>query len=219
MMPSSDANISSHLTGIGADLSLTFDQPPESGSGADFMITADPDNDDCVDIPSAADVAASSTSIAVASVSRTIHVHKLILYARWPRFARLWSAQMSEFHSKKMHIPQPYSAVRAFLFYLYTDSIAPNPQNGPALSDVAGMLVMSNIYDMPHLRLLCVHRLQCELDIDHAALVWELAATAAEDWLKDKASAFCPQSISMSIILRAALSPRLYGTVPSHACR
>jgi hypothetical protein len=57
-----DLNISSHLTSIGADLSLTFDQPPESGSGADFMITADPDDDDCVDIPSAADVAASSRS-------------------------------------------------------------------------------------------------------------------------------------------------------------
>lgn len=101
---------------------------------------------------------------------------------------------MSEFHSKKMHIPEPYSAVRAFLFYLYTDSIASNPQNGPALSDVAGMLVMSNIYDMPRLRLLCVHRLQRELDIDHAALIWERAATAGEDWLKDKASTFCLQN-------------------------
>jgi hypothetical protein len=194
MMPSSDANVISHLTGIGADLSLTFDQPPESGSGADFMITADPDDADYVDIPSAADATASSTPTAVASVSRPIHVHKLILHARWPHFARLWSAQMSEFHSKKMHIPEQYSAVRAFLFYLYTDSIAPNPQNGPALSNVAAMLVISNVYDMPRLRLLCVHRLQRELDIDHAALIWECAATAEEDWLKDKASTFCLQN-------------------------
>jgi hypothetical protein len=195
MMPSSDANISSHLTGIGADLSLTFDQPPESGSGADFIITADQDDDDYVDVPSVAEATALSTiSTAIASVSRPIHVHKLILHARWPHFARLWSAQMSEFHSKKMHIPEPYSAVRAFLFYLYTDSIAPNPQNGPSLSDVAGMLVMSNIYDMPRLRLLCVHRLQRELDIDHAAVIWERAATAGEDWLKEKAAAFCLQN-------------------------
>jgi hypothetical protein len=118
-------------------------------------------------------------------------VHKLILHARWPHFARLWSAQMSEFHSKKMHIPEPYAAVRAFLFYLYTDSIAPNPHNGPSIADVAGMLVMSNIYDMPRLRLLCVNRLGRELDVEHAAIIWERAATAGEDWLKQRAAAFC----------------------------
>jgi hypothetical protein len=97
---------------------------------------------------------------------------------------------MAEFHSKKMHIPEPYAAVRAFLFYLYTDSIAPNPQNGPSLSDVAGMLVMANIYDMPRLRLLCVNRLGRELDIEHAAIIWERAATANEEWLKRRAAAF-----------------------------
>ncbi|CAN9332780.1 unnamed protein product [Alternaria sp. RS040] len=191
MMPSSDANVSSHLTGIGADLSLTFDQPPESGSGADFIITADPDDDDYVDV---ATPDPNGSSTAVSPVSRPIHVHKLILHARWPHFARLWSAQMAEFHSKKMHIPEPYSAVRAFLFYLYTDSIAPNPQNGPSLNDVAGMLVMSNIYDMPRLRLLCVNRLGRELDIEHAATIWERAATAGEDWLKQRAATFCMQN-------------------------
>jgi len=30
---------------------------------------------------------------------------------------------MAEFHTKKMHIPEPYSVVKAFLYYLYTDSI------------------------------------------------------------------------------------------------
>jgi hypothetical protein len=191
MMPSSDANVSSHLSGIGADLSLTFDQPPESGSGADFIITADPDDEDYVDV---AVPGPSDSSTAVGPASRPIHVHKLILHARWPHFARLWSAQMAEFHSKKMHIPEPYSAVRAFLFYLYTDSIAPNPQNGPTLGDVAGMLVMSNIYDMPRLRLLCVNRLGRELDIEHAAIIWERAATAGEDWLKQRAATFCMQN-------------------------
>lgn len=190
-MPSSDANVSSHLTGIGADLSTTFDQPPESGSGADFIITADPDDMDYETAPSS-DVGHSSSSTPL--VSRPIHVHKLILHARWPHFARLWSAQMAEFHSKKMHIPEPYSAVRAFLFYLYTDSIAPHPQNGPSLNDVAGMLVMANIYDMPRLRLLCVNRLSRELDVEHAAVIWERANTANEDWLKRRAAAYCLQN-------------------------
>lgn len=181
-MPASDANVSSHLTGIGADLSMTFDQAPETGSGADFIITAEADYDDNVGTEPSADEH---------PVSRPIHVHKFILHARWPHFARLWAAQMSEFHSKKMHIPEPFSAVRAFLFYLYTDSIAPNPTNGPTLPDVAGMLVMANIYDMPRLRLLCVNRLARELDIEHAATIWERAATAGEDWLKQRAASFC----------------------------
>jgi len=180
--PSSDANVSSYLTGIGADLSLTFDQAPETGSGADFIITADPDD---------MDYDASPVLEAGTQTSRPIHVHKLILHARWPHFARLWSAQMAEFHSRKMHIPEPYASVRAFLFYLYTDSIAPNPQNGPSLSDVAGMLVMANIYDMPRLRLLCVNRLGRELDTEHAAVIWERAATANEEWLKRRAAAYC----------------------------
>ncbi|KAH6643169.1 kelch repeat protein [Boeremia exigua] len=185
VMPSSDANVSSHLSGIGADLSMTFDQAPETGSGADFIITADADYDDNVGTEPSNDGS---------PVSRPIHVHKFILHARWPHFARLWAAQMSEFHSKKMHIPEPFSAVRAFLFYLYTDSIAPNPTNGPTLPDVAGMLVMANIYDMPRLRLLCVNRLARELDVEHAATIWERAATAGEDWLKQRAALFCMQN-------------------------
>ncbi|ORY14207.1 hypothetical protein BCR34DRAFT_479960 [Clohesyomyces aquaticus] len=186
-IPSSDANVGSYLTGIGADLSTTFDKAPETGSGADFIITAYPDD---YDIESPVEQP-SSSSDAVIPQSRPIHVHKLILHARWPHFARLWSAQMAEFHSKKMHIPEPYSAVRAFLFYLYSDSIAPNPQNGPSINDVAGMLVMANIYDMPRLRLLCVNRLGKELDIEHAAFIWERAGTAGEEWLRRRAAAFC----------------------------
>lgn len=185
-IPSSDANVSSYLTGIGADLCKTFDQAPETGSGADFIITAEED-----EYTDNASMAESGTTAAAPSTSRPIHVHKLILHARWPHFARLWSAQMSEYHSRKMHIPEPYSAVRAFLFYLYTDSIAPNPQNGPDLDDVAGMLVMANIYDMQRLRLLCVNRLARELDAEHAAVIWERASTAGEDWLKRRAAGFC----------------------------
>lgn len=183
-MPASDAQPNSHLTGIGADLAKTFDQPPETGSGADFIITGEAEDD--VELPSPI-----GSEEAVHSASKPIHVHKLILQARWPHFARLYSAQMLEFHTKKMHIPEPYSAVRAFIYYLYTDSIAPHPTKGPTLADVAGMLVMANIYDMPRLRLLCVNRLGRELDIDHAALIWERAGTAQEEWLKRRAANFC----------------------------
>ncbi|KAK4989633.1 hypothetical protein LTR50_003100 [Elasticomyces elasticus] len=218
--PSSDTYASSHLSAIGADLARTFNQPPETGSGADFIITAErevAEDDD--------DYTSTSSHVGLpekpANTSPPIHVHRFILSARWPHFSRLYNAQMSEFHSRKMHIPEPYSAVRAFLYYLYTDSIAPAPPSlssapssfrpqhshahnapieriehpngprGPTIEDVAGMLVMSNIYDMPRLRHLCVNRLLNDLDVQHAALVFDRASTAGEEWLKRRAASFC----------------------------
>lgn len=182
--------------GLGADLSKLFNQPPESGSGTDFIITALSDGEwDDSDMMTTT-VARSDNAPDQHSwldpdtiTSPPIHVHKLILQARWPHFARLYNAQMAEFHTKKMHIPEPYPVVKAFLYYLYTDSI--QPEDCGELGDVAGLLVMSNIYNIPHLRLLCVNRLSKELDVDHACIIWHCAGTANEDWLRKRAAQFC----------------------------
>lgn len=207
-IPTSDTHSSSHLSAIGADLARTFNQPPESGSGADFTITALRDDDGETEnfsedgspsaiITSPATLSApGSEESSGSNNSHPIHVHRLILSARWPHFARLYNAQMSEFHTRRMHIPEPYPAVKAFLYYLYTDSISSPPAEsdaigGPTLEDVANMLVMSNIYDMPRLRHLCVNRLVRDLDIPHAALIFDRASTAQEDWLKRRAASFC----------------------------
>lgn len=196
-IPASDSHhAQSHLTGIGADLASTFNVPPEAGSNTDFIVTAEMDDSDEGFDPSAPSSTTSSTPPELrhlAPASQPIHVHRLILQARWPHFKRMYSAQMVEFHTKKMHIPEPYSAVKSFLYYLYTDSISPDESQGgsPTLADVAGMLVMSNIYDMPRLRLLCVNRLGRELDVEHAAVIWERAGTAGEEWLRRRAANFC----------------------------
>lgn len=200
---------SSHLSAIGADLARMFNKPPETGSGTDFTITAIRDDDYELEgisedgSPSATMTSSLTHTIPPGSeasvcttTSQPIHVHRLILSARWPHFARLYNSQMAEFHSKKMHIPEPYSAVKAFLYYLYTDSISPpsvegDISAGPTLEDVANMLVMSNIYDMPRLRHLCVNRLVRDLDVQHAALIFDRASTAQEDWLKRRAASFC----------------------------
>lgn len=205
-VPSSDSHVPSHLSAIGADLARTFDIPPESGSGADFIITANPD-DSGYSADMSDDDSESMAGDKTVSTSSPIHVHRFLLSSRWPHFARLYNAQMSEFHTKKMHIPEPYSAVKAFLYYLYTDSIAANPtpasatpassfdagssSSSPSLEDVAGMLVMSNIYDMPRLHHLCVNRLVRELDVQHAALIFDRASVAQETWLKRRAASFC----------------------------
>ncbi|KAF2155402.1 galactose oxidase [Myriangium duriaei CBS 260.36] len=210
-LPSSDSTPFSHLSGIGADLARTFDTPPEMGSGTDFIITALPEPAERSSEMDDDDSWSVSTSVTADDkaphTSKPIHVHRFILSARWPHFARLYNAQMSEFHSKRMHIPEPYSAVKAFLSYLYTDSINATPSSGsnspstsfgsssmvpsPSLEDVAGMLVMSNIYGMPRLHHLCVNRLVKELDIQHAALIFDKASVAQETWLKRRAASFC----------------------------
>ncbi|KAI9047467.1 hypothetical protein LZ554_008186 [Drepanopeziza brunnea f. sp. 'monogermtubi'] len=181
--------------GLGADLAKLFNQSPESGSGTDFTITALKDGDwDDEDLMSPSMMRDSPSDQQTwldpnATTSPPIHVHKLILQARWPHFARLYNAQMAEFHTKKMHIPEPYTVVKAFLYYLYTDSI--QPEDCGELSDVAGLLVMSNIYNIPHLRLLCVNRLSKELDVDHACVIWHCAGIANEEWLRKRTANFC----------------------------
>ncbi|KAI1435543.1 kelch domain-containing protein [Xylaria sp. CBS 124048] len=182
--------------GLGLDLAKFFNQPPETGSGTDFVITAlasEYDDDDMMSsgLIRAGEVPDDQNWLAPdAPTSSPIYVHKLILQARWPHFARLYNAQMAEFHTKKMHIPEPYSVVKAFLYYLYTDSI--HADDGIAdLSNVAGLLVMSNIYNIPHLRLLCVNRLSKELDVDHSCIIWYCANQANEDWLRKRAASFC----------------------------
>ncbi|KAB5549744.1 hypothetical protein GE09DRAFT_182692 [Coniochaeta sp. 2T2.1] len=191
--------------GLGADLSKLFNQPPESGSGTDFIVTALSSDYDDEDILGSAlvhsDSCAGQSWLAPdAPTSQPIHVHRLILQARWPHFSRLWSSQMAEFHTKKMHIPEPYSVVKAFLYYLYTDRIDPvsddsSPDDSSHisadLSDVAGLLVMSNTYNIPHLRLLCVNRLSKELDVDHACIIWYASGLANEEWLRKRAAQFC----------------------------
>ncbi|OAL26668.1 hypothetical protein AYO20_10009 [Fonsecaea nubica] len=187
-------------SGLGSDLAMTFDQPPESGSMSDFIITANytpTDEDDNVsEADSQLRFSTNTTSSQVfvsenSAVSPPIHVHKMILQARWPHFKRLYASKMIEYQTSRLHIPEPYSVVRAFLYYLYTDSIAPHPVYCRDLTDVAGMLVMANLYDMPKLRLLCVNRLSREIDIEHAAVIWERAGRTEEEWLKQRAARFC----------------------------
>ncbi|KAH8880078.1 hypothetical protein GQ53DRAFT_737629 [Thozetella sp. PMI_491] len=192
--------------GLGADLAKLFNHPPESGSGTDFVVTALSREYDEEDIMGSALVHANDSVDGDHTwlspdtpTSPPIHVHRLILQARWPHFARLWASQMSEFQTKKMHIPEPYSVVKAFLYYLYTDRIDPATESSELseesvtadLADVAGLLVMSNIYNIPHLRLLCVNRLGKELDVDHACIIWYCAGLANEEWLRKRAATFC----------------------------
>jgi len=195
-MSTSDAHSISKSNRLGLDLACMFDRLPEAGGGSDFVITAN--KEDQIDdeaMSASSSMTASSHAVgflnASAQTSSPIHVHKLILQARWPHFNRVYNSQMSEFHTRKLHIDEPYSVVRAFLYYLYTDGIDRHPEYCPGLGQVAGLLVMSDVYDLPELRLQCVRRLSRELDVEHAAVVWERAGTANEEWLRRRAANYC----------------------------
>lgn len=182
--------------GLGADLAAMFDVPPSQGGGADFVVTALTDNIDSDQMSTSQGYAEHNLSSTApgwlspnAATSQPIHVHKLILQARWPHFARLYNSQMAEFHSKKMHIPEPYTVVKAFLRYLYMDSLSMD--DVPDLDDVSGLLVLANMYDLPHLRLMCVNRLSKEMDVEHACIIWQCANSANEEWLRKRAATYC----------------------------
>ena len=195
-LPTSDVQSIPKPNRLGSDLGSMFDQPPEAGGGSDFIITANrEDQIESEEVPPTSSMTASSSAEGFLDnsgrTSSPIRVHKIILQARWPHFNRLYRSQMSEFYSKKLHIDEPYSVVRAFLYYLYTDSIEKHSEYCSDLGQVAGLLVMSDVYDLPELRFQCVRRLSRELDVEHAAVIWERAGTANEEWLQRRAASYC----------------------------
>ena len=191
MAPHLDEELESPpLSHQGAKLAALFDK--KDAGAWDFVVTAAKDmDDDGMSSSTAMESSFSARRHDETTTSPPIHVHGLILQAMWPHFGRLWNSEMAEFHSKKLHIPEPYSVVRAFLYYLYSDSIAFHPEYCKDLDDVAGMLVMSQMYDMRQLRLLCLNRLNRELDVEHAAVIWERAGLAQDDWLQRRAAVYC----------------------------
>ncbi|RPB25200.1 hypothetical protein L211DRAFT_867214 [Terfezia boudieri ATCC MYA-4762] len=204
---------------LGSDMASIFDVDPansrtNTGIAGDFIVRAIRDEacqddgdpkwasastsavgtprDEAVELPLTAGASSSTLENIPQDHSPPIHVHRLILAARWPHFARMYNARMSEFHLNNLYIPEPYSVVRAFLYYLYTDSIAPS-KYCTNISIVAGLLVMSNIYGIPRLRALAVGRLSREMDIESAAIVWERAGVAGEEGLRRQAAKYCLQ--------------------------
>ncbi|KAK9464841.1 hypothetical protein V1512DRAFT_267307 [Lipomyces arxii] len=160
---------------LGADFAKLFHDREKS----DFVVTAISD-----ELESQPPDTSSSTAD---GVSEPIYVHTLILAARWPHFRRLSNSRMREYTRKRMHIPEPYSTVRALLYFLYSDTIAPDVP----VDVIARLLVLSNMYALQRLRDLCLSRIQDMFDVTNAARIWECAKLAQEDVLRTSAARFC----------------------------
>ncbi|CUM66511.1 uncharacterized protein PRCAT00004177001 [Priceomyces carsonii] len=85
---------------------------------------------------------------------RKIKVHKSILLSRWPHFRRAIESGMNETLSSVMMIPEPFLWVMGLVYYLYTGSIYFEEFAGQEVSvvDYSGLLILSNLYDLPDLR-------------------------------------------------------------------
>ena len=93
---------------------------------------------------------------------------------------------MSEFHTRKLYLPEPYTVIKALLTFFYTDSLP--PLETPTL---ARLLVLSNLYNIVRLRALCLGKLLRELTVEHAPTVWVAAREADERGLERRAGKVC----------------------------
>lgn len=87
----------------------------------------------------------------ITDILHSIKVHKSILLGRWKHFKRLIASGMTEAVSNKMFIPEPYAWVKGLIFYLYTDTIHLS-EPICTLEDYSGILILSNLYEIPLLR-------------------------------------------------------------------
>lgn len=92
---------------------------------------------------------------------KIVKVHKAILLSRWPHFQRLIAIGMAETVLNKMFIPEPHRWVKGLLYYLYVGTINVDSYvHGPyTILDYLGLSMLANMYELPDLRTLAMHKL------------------------------------------------------------
>ncbi|KAI9281314.1 hypothetical protein BC943DRAFT_137075 [Umbelopsis sp. AD052] len=111
-----------------------------------------------------------------------IHVHRLVLLARWPHFENLIQSGMAESVSMHLKIPESYDVVHAFVTFLYADSI-----DQFDIDLVSDLLVIANIYLLPRLLALCARRMHAHMDIGNVSKIYHCAGVASQRGLQQTA--------------------------------
>ncbi|KAI8055947.1 hypothetical protein BDF22DRAFT_653653 [Syncephalis plumigaleata] len=130
----------------------------------------------------------------------SFRVHKCIIASRWPHFANMLASDTLESTQGELRLPEPPRVVKAFLGYLYSDTLEiaaatselSDSNNGKISASakahedndtIARLLVLANLYCLPRLQRLCCQRLHDTLRIDNAASIWQHARIAGEHGL------------------------------------
>lgn len=105
--------------------------------------------------------------------SSSIPVHSLILKSNWPYFKAVIDSKMSESENKQLEINYPASWVEAMVSYFYGEPFDVNFDNA------TGLLILSDVYDIPELQHLAVARIKKEeLDMTKCLNGWKNAFEA-----------------------------------------
>jgi BTB/POZ domain len=110
-----------------------------------------------------------------------IHVHQVILMARWPHFRNIHKSGMIEATQRHLQIPEPHAVVLALLRYFYSDCL----DDAEPWEIVADVLVLANMYILTRLKKICCERLyRRHLTVDTCGHIFERAIFAQEPGLK-----------------------------------
>ncbi|KAG1461400.1 hypothetical protein G6F56_005740 [Rhizopus delemar] len=135
-----------------------------------------------------------------------IHVHQVILLARWPHFKNLHKSGMFESIAKKITIPEPYNVVMAFLKFIYSDSLDPTE----SWLVVCELLLLSDLYLLHRLKKLCCERLyRHHMSVESCGYIFEKAIMTEEIGLKVLALDFMFQNYG------SFLKTNIFITLPS----
>jgi hypothetical protein len=110
-----------------------------------------------------------------------IHVHQVILIARWPHFRNIHKSGMIEATQRHLQIPEPHAVVLALLRYFYSDCL----DDAEPWEIVADVLVLANMYILTRLKKICCERLyRRHLTVETCGHLFERAIFAQEPGLK-----------------------------------
>jgi len=116
--------------------------------------------------------------------SKPIKVHTTILLARWPHFKRIITSGMQESKTNTLFIPEPIAWLKSLMEYLYTNDIST-----PDLDIYSGLLILSNLYEIPKLRRFCIHHIYARgFTVQGAISVWCRARLINEEILAHNAA-------------------------------
>ncbi|KAH3680459.1 hypothetical protein WICMUC_000299 [Wickerhamomyces mucosus] len=119
--------------------------------------------------------------------SSELNVHKIILLSRWPYFQRIIDSGMIESQTNTLFLPEPIEWIKVMIEYLYTDKLS-----NKDINTITGLLVLSNLYELPNLRKLCINMIYSQgFKIKNVLKIWSRARLIGEQVLQHNAITFC----------------------------
>jgi hypothetical protein len=145
-----------------------------------------------------------SDFLIVTRENQNIPVNSAVLAQRWPYFGDLmetnkvrgaddsspkdndeYSNDSAILKSHSMLFPYSYPVVIALLQFIYTDNLLTAQQYQPHI--LAQLLLLSDMYELPRLRILTTHALHQMLNMSTAPLIFETAALSHQTSLQIRA--------------------------------